>query len=340
MKKVLVVALKLGISVAILAYLVYQAHANEVFPDLVAREKNWSLLAAACAVYVIALVVTIVRWWYLVRALGIPLSLRESFRLGFLGFLFNLAPMGIVGGDLLKAVMMGRHFPERRAESLVTVFVDRVIGLYVLFLVATVAIFATGLWRLEAASVQIACQAVWFLTGAGTVAVLVPLGPDFTQGRSTELAGRIPYVGPPLKKVIVAVRAYRTQIPVLLGCCLATVAVHGLIVFTVYWVCAGLYASHPTLGEHFVVVPVSTATAVIPVSLGPFEFVLDALYAAIPLPDGNRMARGQGFVVALGYRLITVAIAAIGLFYYLGSRREVAEVMHDAETVGPREEAL
>jgi hypothetical protein len=334
LKKLLLVCLKIGISAVILAYLVYQAHANDVFPDLAAREKDWKLLAGAVAACFAGLGITIVRWWYLVRALGIDFSLRESFRLGFLGFLFNLAPMGILGGDLLKAVMLGRHYPEHRAESLVTVFVDRVIGLYVLFLVASTAVFATGIWRLEAISVQIACKAVWLLTAAGTVAVIVPLAPDLTRGRSTELAGRIPYIGRQLKKIILAMRTYRTQIPVLCGCALATVAVHSLFVLGVFCICAALYSPHHTLGTHFVVTPVSTATAVIPISLGPFEFVLDALYAAIPLPDGTRMAHGQGFVVALGYRVITVFIAAIGLFYYLGSRREVTEVMHEAEMEG------
>jgi hypothetical protein len=182
--------------------------------------------------------------------------------------------------------------------------------------------------------VQIACNAVWLLTAAGTVAVIVPLAPDLTRGRSTEAAGRIPYIGRPLKKMILAVRTYRMRIPVLCGCALATVAVHSLFVLVVYWICAALYSPHPTLGTHFVVTPVSSATAVIPISLGPFEFVLDALYAAIPLPDGGRMAHGQGFVVALGYRVLTVVIAAIGLFYYLGSRREVTEVMHEAEMEG------
>jgi hypothetical protein len=103
----------------------------------------------------------------------------------------------------------------------------------------------------------------------------------------------------------------------------------------VYWVCAALYTPHPTLGTHFVVAPVSLATGVVPISLGPFEAVLDLLYAAIPLPDGGHMAAGQGFVVALGYRVITVLVAAVGLCYYLGSRREVAEVMHDAEVEEP-----
>jgi hypothetical protein len=335
LKRILLVVLKVAISVGILAYLVYQARANEVFADLAERPKDWKLLACAGVAYVLAIAITMVRWWYLVLALGMKFSLRESFRLGFLGFLFNLAPMGIVGGDLLKAVMLARQQPGHRAESLVTVFVDRVIGLYVLFLVASVAILATGIWRLDVTSVQIACKAVWFLTAAMTVAIIVSLAPDLSRGKSTELVGRIAYVGPPLKKMFLAVRMYRLRIPVLCGCALSTVAVHSLFVLVVYWICVALYDPHPTLGTHFVVGPVSGATGVLPISLGPFEAVLDLLYAAIPLPDGSYMARGQGLVVALGYRVITVLIAVIGLCYYLGSRREVAEVMHEAELEEP-----
>ena len=35
--------------------------------------------------------------------------------------------------------------------------------------------------------------------------------------------------------------------------------------------------------------------------------------------------------MALVYRLITLLIAALGVFYYLGNRREMAEVIHEAE---------
>ena len=331
MKKLVIASLKIGISVGILVYLVVQAQSNEVFTDLVERPKDWTLLAAATGLYVVAILITFVRWWYLVRALGIECSLREAVRLGLLGFLFNLAPMGIVGGDVLKAVLLARQQPAHRAESLVTVFVDRVIGLYVLFLVASLAALVTGLWRLPVTSVQWTCKAVWVLAALGTVAVAVPLAPDLTRGKSTELIGRIPYVGPPLKRIVIALRMYRLKLPVLLGCSLMTVAVHCLFVFLIYCICVGLYSPHPTLGTHFLVVPASSATAVIPLNIGPFEAVLDVLYADVPLANGGHMARGQGLVVALGYRVMTLLIAAIGLCYYLGSRREVAEVMHEAE---------
>ena len=58
--------------------------------------------------------------------------------------------------------------------------------------------------------------------------------------------------------------------------------------------------------------------------MGPFEVVLDFLYGRFGLPH-------QGLIVALGYRIISVVIAFVGVCYYLGSRQEVAAVMHDEE---------
>ena len=40
---------------------------------------------------------------------------------------------------------------------------------------------------------------------------------------------------------------------------------------------------------------------------------------------------GQGLVVALCYRLISVLVAALGIDYYIGNRREVSEAIHEDE---------
>jgi hypothetical protein len=65
--------------------------------------------------------------------------------------------------------------------------------------------------------------------------------------------------------------------------------------------------------------------------MGPFEYVLDRLYLCAPMAGGATMTAGQGLVVALGYRLITVLIAAVGICYYLAGREEVSVVLHDVE---------
>ena len=64
--------------------------------------------------------------------------------------------------------------------------------------------------------------------------------------------------------------------------------------------------------------------------------MLDSLYVQVPIA-GAAIAKGQGLVVALGYRVITVLIAAIGACYYIGSRQEVAqsiEAVGEDEPVG------
>ncbi len=330
MKKLVVAVLKIAVSVGLLAYLVVQAQRNSVFEDLAARPKQWGLLVGALAVCFAAVLLTFVRWYFLVRALGLPLTWRDALRISFLGYLFNLAPMGIVGGDLLKAVLLARH-QGRSAESFATVFVDRVIGLYVLFIVAAAAILATGLNQSPSTEIRLVCNATFLLTALGTVAVVVPLLPDVPGLSGSAWAARVPYIGSDLQKLLEAVRLYRLHLGVLAWSSLATIAVHTLFAIGIYLIAGGLYEQIHPLGTQLVVMPLSCATGVLPVTIGPFEVVLDRLYATIPLPDGDHMAAGQGLVVALAYRILTVLIAAVGLLYYLGSRKEVAEVMHAAQ---------
>lgn len=313
MKKLLVALLKVSISAAILVWLGLEAQRNEDFSKLIQQPKNWGLLASATGVCFLAVLITFVRWYWLVRALGLPFTLREAIRLGFLGYLFNLLPMGIVGGDLLKAVVLARKQPGHRAEAVATVLVDRVIGLYVLFLVASAAIVLTGLWQVPVPKVRFVCKLTWVIAALGTVAVMLPLLPGLTGGKLTGLIGRLPHAGPALQKVIEAVRIYRRRSGVLVVSALMTVPVHCLIAIGVYLIAIGLYDRVLPLETHFVLVPLSSATAVLPITMGPFEFVLRELYVAIPLAEGGFMTRGQGLVVALGYRLITVLIAGVGM---------------------------
>jgi len=42
------------------------------------------------------------------------------------------------------------------------------------------------------------------------------------------------------------------------------------------------------------------------------------------------VAERQGFVVALGYRVVQIGIAAIGLVYYISGRTEVQELIDSA----------
>ena len=101
MKKLLITLVKIGISVGIIAYLIHDAVGTEtaegenIFRQLVEQPKNWGMLAMACLFCGAAVTMTLIRWWYLVRTLGVSLTFRDALRIGYLGYLFNLAPMGM-----------------------------------------------------------------------------------------------------------------------------------------------------------------------------------------------------------------------------------------------------
>ncbi|MBN1395308.1 MAG: flippase-like domain-containing protein [Pirellulales bacterium] len=334
MKRLLITLLKIAVSAAILGYLVWDAtHGEEkanAFANLVDQPKHWGILAAAWAACAAAVLLTFIRWWYLVRALEIPCRFSDAIRIGFWGYLFNLAPLGIVGGDLVKAVMLDHEQPNHRAKALASVLVDRVIGLYILFIVASAAILLTGFWRIEAADIDDICWVTFGLTAVGALGLGFVMGPERWVGPAVRAVGRIPRAGPPLESLINAVRMYNRRPRVLILATAMTVGVHGLFAVGCYLIACGLPGNHPTMAQHFVIMPLSAAVQVIPVPVGPTEFALDYFYANIPVA-GAAIAQGQGLVVSLVYRLISVLIAALGAFYYFGNRREIAEVIHEAE---------
>jgi hypothetical protein len=331
LKKILITLLKIGISAAILAYLVRDAYRNQAFSNLWQQPKHWGLLAGAVAACSAAVLLTLVRWCYLVRALGLPLRMRDALRIGLLGYLFNLAPMGIVGGDLLKGVMLARHQKGKYPEALASVFVDRAVGLYMLFVVASLGILFVGFWRGGTSQLRWVCHATLVVTAIATAGVGLLLMPDYTQGRMTRWIGRVPYVGRPLWQIVEALQMYRRRLPVLGAAAGMSAAVHSLFVVGVFLIAVGLYDHVHSLSRHFVLTPLGALTQVIPIPAGHVEASLHWLYAQVPLPDGRMLTADEGLMVALGYRIITVLIAAVGICYYLGSREELAEALHDAE---------
>ncbi len=342
MKKLLVTLLKVGISLVIVAWLVMDAAGTKdaagqnIFQRLVDQPKDWGMLTLAVVCCSTAVVLTLVRWWYLVRGLELPLSFPQALRIGFLGYLFNLAPMGIVGGDLLKAWMLSRHQGGQRTKAFATVAIDRIIGLYVLFLLATVVILLTGFWQLPEPDIRWISVATFGVTAVFTVSVAVAFSPAMTEGRFVHWLGRLPRLGSIVSTAVGAMRTYRGKPQVLAGSMVISVFVHGMFATGVYCIARGLPGDDLSLPTHWVVAPLAASTGVIPLVMGPFEFVLEYLY--MHTPSAAVITAGQGLIVALGYRLITVLIATVGICYYLGSREEVSELIHEAEqesTIAP-----
>ena len=102
---------------------------------------NVGLLLASAGCFVLPVLIMSVRFWYLLKIQDIHVQLWEAVRLTFLGQFFSFVVPGTVSGDLVKAYYVARH-TERKAAVLVTVFIDRAVGLLEFAILPTVVMGA------------------------------------------------------------------------------------------------------------------------------------------------------------------------------------------------------
>ena len=80
----------------------------------------------------------VIRWRMVLRVQGLNLSLGRATEISLVAHFFNSFLLGSTGGDLMKAYFAARETHHKKTEAVVTVFVDRLIGLWAMLLFAGV----------------------------------------------------------------------------------------------------------------------------------------------------------------------------------------------------------
>lgn len=327
LKPYLLKIIRILIPLAILGWLLHKESAS--IRSLVTRPKDLWLLSASFTCLLMATSLSFLRWFLLVRALNIPFAIRDAFRISFLGYLFNFVGPTAVGGDLCKAYLLVRNHRERRAEAVATILLDRLVGVYSLFIVATVGIAFLGGSRLRELGDYL--QIVSLLTLAGTAVIWLLLMPRHFSDWFFRPLAAIPRLGQWILRIQAAIELYRRRRIWLLAIGLLSLGVHLLIALSIRFADQGIHPLTPTLTEHFIISPLAglAGAAPVPGGLGTFELAMDYLYETLP---SRTLERGQGLSVAVVYRLFTIFIACVGIGFYLLNRRTVLEVVSEIES--------
>lgn len=329
----LLTAVKIVLPLALVAWLAIEVPQRdpEAFTRLRYRPKEWHVLAGGAGLMLAATSLAISRWFLLVRGIGLPFRLADAFRLGFLGYILNFVSLGHMGGDLFKAVALAREQQSRRLEAVGTIVVDRLLGLFGLLVVASAA-----LWGLQTQTVALAVLArgVRLVTLLFMLAAAVILLPDFSRSVWVRHLLRTRGVGRVVQRVAGAIIAYRRRKYLLVVGALMSVGVHLLVATAIFCASNGLFDRTPTLLEHMVISPLASAAGALPIApagLGTYEYAMTYLFVHVPKMGSTH---GQGVIVALAYRLMTVVIASVGAVYYVWNRRFIRDLLrqpHDEE---------
>ncbi len=277
--------------------------------------RFWRLVGLAFAVYLAALTTSFLRWFTLVRALGLPFRLRDALRLGFIGNVFNLVIPGAVGGDLIKAAFLCRE-QSRKTQAVASMFIDRALGLLGLFLLAGAS--GAFAWAEAPDQARRLIVLVWLAVLLGVAGLGVLFTPALYRPLNQRLKGR-----GRLETIVVELEtmasAYRDRLGTVLGALAMAVAGHSMLVVAFYAMSLALFRGHvPSLADHFLLVPLTLFTTAVPLpfgALGVSEQASQQLFDMVRHP--------KGAVAMMGFRVLMYAGGLVSALVYLVNLNQV-----------------
>lgn len=323
-RSIVINVLLVGVALGLLALTVYQNRARIL--EILNRPIDGRLVAISFAGYLVALVLTFVRWFVLVRALGLPFRLRDALRLGFIGNVFNLVIPGAVGGDVIKGAFLCRE-QARRTQAVASMVIDRILGLLGLFLLAGVT--GAVAWPSAGPEVRRLIAVVWAAAGAGLAGLAVLFTPALYRPLERLFAGHA-RLETFFAELVAMASSYRRRIGTVAAMLVLATGIHALYTLVFYGVSRAIFPARlPGLGQHLIIVPLVLFTTAVPLpfgALGLSEQVSDGLFRLVGHPGGA--------VAMMAFRVVMYAGGLVSLVVYLANLRQV----RDLEAAEPEDE--
>lgn len=326
-KHTLIGLLKIGISAALIYFLISHAASEDEFVRFFETAKRWPWLVIGLLGCVAAFVTGFVRWHLLVRVLGLPFERFDAIRIGFIGAFFNLFTIGVIGGDALRAFYAARQAPSRKSEAIASVVFDRVIGILTMFTIAAAACSIVDFSKLQEKN-ETAFLAIRYVGVSSLVLAIVGYAmfamvfviPGLHRWAWFRWLSSVPRIGPIVRQVMSVILVYRGRPLAVAFSFLLSVLVNIFFAITIYAVGVGLNTPHPTLSEHLLIEPITMVSNALPLpgGIGGMEWVLELLY--------NLLASSSGVMVALVFRFFMLLVSAIGGIAWVISRESVARI--------------
>ena len=271
-----------------------------------ASSKNLYFLVFAILIFPLTFILTAMRWHELLKALDIHIGLMQAFTLTMVGAFYNTFLPGSTGGDFFKAMYASRQTPHR-TRAVMSVVIDRVIGLIALIILGGIA--AATQWDVpQCRQIAIACGVL--ITGV-VVGLTV-----FYQPMLHRLVGLDWIINhlPMQKQIQNAVQVmwiYRKRPTLVLLALLVTFPVHMAVICSAMF--SGMAFGLPLPASYYwAIVPVIVLSGSIPISpqgAGVME------YFAIRLTETRGATISQAFALTMSIRLVQILWNLTGVYF-------------------------
>lgn len=273
------------------------------------KHAKLSLLALGMVLVGPVYLIAAFRWWLLLRVRGLEVSYHNAFRLSMVGCFFNYCMPGSTGGDLVKAFYAAKG-SNRRPDAVMTVIIDRVVGLLGLIIIAGIA----GLF-VDDPRVRPVMLLIWSMAGAAIVGSAFYFSRRIRQITGLDwLLTKMLKPDSMLGKIEQAASAYASHKGVVTLSIGLSLIVHLLIALA--GTSAGYALDMKTpMGLMLAVIPVLILVASLPISYQGFGF-MEVLAIRLLATPGMANAN-QIVVMLLLIRLYQVCYSLVGSIYLM-----------------------
>lgn len=228
----------------------------------------------------------VARWRMVLRVHGLVLPFGRAAEISLVAHFFNSFFLGSTGGDLMKAYYAARETHHKKTEAVVTVFVDRLVGLWAMLLFAGVMMLPN--WNLLSSDPMLRLPIILVLCMLLGCSVLVILA--FYGGVSKQWSGardwmrRLPK-GEWLEQLLEACRCFGREKFFVSRALLISMGLNLVTVFQFMVLAWGLGLRIPPIAL-FVIVPTIICIASLPITpsgLGVRENLFVIMLAAAPI---------------------------------------------------------
>ncbi len=299
--------LRVAIGLGLLG-LAIQMNREEIRGVLTRRPDPFGFLVGL-AYYLSGLMFAYLRWYMLVRALGMAFRYRDAVRLGLIGALFNFVIPGAVVGNAVRAAFLCKEKPEQKPRAIMSVLVDFLAGLSGLFLIAAL-VSTLGYTQLDP-RVRRLVPLAWGMVACALLALLTVFRPRRFRKKSASPS-----------------QSFGSRVGIVPVAVLMGLGTHAMNVMAFHSVSQALFRSGvPGLAEHFLIVPIVLFTTAVPLpfgALGVSEQASAGLFGLLGYPGGA--------VAMLGFRILQFAGAGIGAGVYMLNAREVRRLSGESSS--------
>ncbi len=258
MKKVILNILRVIISLGLIYYLVHIANINKIIYAF--QEISAFPIILAVIAFIISMVFLAIRWLLLVQSYGIRADFISLFVYYFIGLFFNNFLPTSIGGDLSRAYYLGQH-SGKKAASLGTVFLERVIGLLSTLSLAGLSLF----WLVGYFNSRRIVYLTLFLGVILIVFMLFVMSRRLYR-RLNKLISLITFydIGDKISKVFDTLHYYRDKKMILISAYFFSLFAQFMLIVMNYILARGLGLDSVAFGYFFLLVPVTFLFSLFP----------------------------------------------------------------------------